>query len=83
MIPTMILLGLVLGRWWKSALAVAAVGWPAILLVDGVINVAQVWAAAVFALANSAVGVGIHQGGAWLVRRVRPHTVDAADGPTE
>ena len=69
MIPTMILLGLVLGRWWKSALAVAAVVWPALLLATDVIDLSQVIGTALFGLANAAVGVCIHQGAWWLVRR--------------
>ncbi len=62
MIPTMILLGLVLSRWWKPALAVAAAGWPALLLATGVIDLSQVPGAALFGVANAAVGVGIYQG---------------------
>lgn len=79
MIPTMILFGLVFGRWWRTALVAAAVVWPAVLLMDGVIagapgsKVAVVFQAAALAVANAALGVGVHQivlaGVRWLRRR--------------
>ena len=62
MIPTMILFGLVAGRWWRAALVAAALVWPAIVLVDGAIESAgEVFAAAGLGVANAAVGVLVHQ----------------------
>lgn len=62
MIPTMLLFGLVLGRWWKTALVIGAAGWALVLWTQGVVTSApEVVGAAVLALVNTAVGVGIHQ----------------------
>jgi len=38
MIPTMMLFGVVLGRWPWAALVAAAVGWPALLVVTHVME---------------------------------------------
>lgn len=76
MIPTMILFGLITGRWWRLALIAAAILWPALLLVDGVMGLsAGLLAAALLGAANAAVGVAVHQALLWLVRRVRVVTV--------
>lgn len=67
MIPTMILFGLVFGRWWKTAIIAAAVIWPAMLLSDGVPvgspseQAGTLIGAALLAAANAAVGVAAHQ----------------------
>lgn len=72
MIPTMILIGLVLGRWWKTAIVLGAAVWPVILFLDGVLTtLVQVIPAAAFGAANTAVGVAVHQVGLLLVRAVR------------
>jgi hypothetical protein len=71
MIPTMVLLGLVLGRWWWAALVAALVGWPSLLLVTGVIVWNQVPAAALLALLNAAVGVAIAQAAVRIYRGLR------------
>jgi hypothetical protein len=68
-IPTLILLGLVFGHWWKTALAVAAVGWPLLLIATGVdIDPATLPAAAALAVANAAIGILVHQA-LWLLVR--------------
>ena len=61
MIPTMILLGLVLGRWWRAALLTALVGWPALLLVTDIIVPDQIAMTAVLGVLNAAVGVTLAQ----------------------
>ena len=64
MIPAMILLGLVLGRWWRLALGTAAVGWPALLVATKVIEFDDgvvLAGAAVLAVANAAAGLLAHQ----------------------
>jgi len=74
MIPTMIIFGLLAGRWWKTALVVGTVGWIAVLLVTGVIGASQMplmIGAAFFGLANTGVGVAIHQGVLRLVQSLR------------
>jgi len=75
MIPTMILVGLITGRWWRLALIAAAIFWPVLLLVDGVMGLsAGLLAAALLGAVNAAVGVAVHQALLWLVRRVRVGT---------
>lgn len=71
MIPNMILLGLVLGRWWKTALVIGAVSWPALLLHLGIITPRDIPSAALLGLLNTAIGAGIHQGVLRLLRRAR------------
>lgn len=61
MIPTMILVGLVLGRWWWQALVGSALAWPTLLLLEGVIIQEEVLAAAGLGALNAAVGVLVHQ----------------------
>lgn len=61
MIPTLILLGLVLGRWWRSALAAAAVGWPALLVATDTMDLeVGLLGAAGLAVVNTALGVLLH-----------------------
>ena len=75
MIPTMIIFGLLAGRWWKSALVAGAVVWVAILLVTGDTGASElpllIVGGAFFGLANTGIGVAIHQGLLWLVRSAR------------
>jgi hypothetical protein len=66
----MILVGLVLGRWWRTALLVGALGWPALLIADNVPDLSLV-EAAVLGLVNTAVGVGLHQAVLALFRLVK------------
>ena len=73
MIPTMILFGLVLGRWWKSAILAGAVVWPLLLVVTGVETTALgLLAAAFLGGVNTAVGAAGHQAVLALVRQVNP-----------
>lgn len=72
-IPTLILFGLAFGRWWRSSIAVAAVGWPALLVATGVMAFGPgLLGAAGLAIANTAIGVLIHQGILRMIRRLRP-----------
>ena len=62
MIPTMIFFGLLVGRWWRTTLAVSAVAWPALLVTTGVTEeVGTLAFAAVLSVANAALGVLVHQ----------------------
>jgi hypothetical protein len=62
MIPTLILVGLVLGRSWRIVVPLAAVGWPALLMLTGVDSGLDfVFAAAALAIANVTVGVLVNQ----------------------
>jgi hypothetical protein len=78
MIPSLILLGLLLGRWWWLPLTIAAVGWPVLLVATETMDVTPgLVAASGLALLNAGVGVAVHQGILRAVRRLRP----APDGP--
>ena len=69
MIPTLIVAGLIFGRWWRTTLIVAAVAWPIALLIDGIdLGFTGVLGAAVLGAANAAVGVLVHQALRQLVR---------------
>lgn len=62
MVPTMILFGVALGRWWRWALVGAAIVWPVLLLVDGVAGIGpQLLGASALGVANAAVGIAAHQ----------------------
>ncbi|MBQ1063120.1 MULTISPECIES: hypothetical protein [Micromonospora] len=72
MIPLLILLGLLLGRWWRLSLVAAALGWPVLLVATGVTDVgAGLLGAAVLAVANTGAGVLLHQGARLAIRRLR------------
>ena len=72
MIPTLILFGLVFGRWWRLSLATAAVGWPALLVATDVMGMEPgLLGASGLAIANAGVGVLIHQGVLRVIRKLR------------
>lgn len=72
MIPTLLLFGLVFGRWWRFSLVVAAVTWPLALILTDVMSLEPgLFRAAVLAVGNTLVGVLVHQGLLWGVRRAR------------
>jgi hypothetical protein len=81
-IPTMIVFGLVFGRWWKLALIVGTVFWPLLLMWDGVyvqssdpdVTMTGGWlgltmGAAFLGFLNTGIGVSLHQGVLALLRR--------------
>ena len=62
-IPTLILIGAVFGRWWRVTLAVSVVGWPMLLVATGAMSVGpELAGAAGLAVLNTGAGVLIHQG---------------------
>ena len=82
MIPTMILVGLALGRWWRSALIVGPSAWTALLWSQGIFTTPpEVVGAAALALVNTAVGVLAHQLVLALVRRRRGHPAIPVEAP--
>jgi hypothetical protein len=71
-IPTLILFGLVFGRWWRLSLATAAVGWPVLLVVDDTMDVeVGLLGAAGLAVINAGIGVLVHQGVLRTLRLLR------------
>ncbi len=70
MIPTMILFGLVFGRWWRVTLVAAALGWPMLLVVTDVTGIdSTLIGAAVLAVVNAGLGVLVHRGAFMAYRR--------------
>jgi hypothetical protein len=69
----LIVFGLVLGRWWRFSLVAAALGWPAVLVASDVMGVGPglLLGASGLALANTGVGVLIHQCALRTIRSVR------------
>ena len=77
MILTLLLAGLVVGRWWL--VAIAAVVWPVVLIVADVgsaSNFALALGGGVFGTANTAVGVAAHRTAVVLVRALRRFWAD-------
>lgn len=71
MIPTLILFGLIFGRWPRSSILIGTLAWPLLLLADNTINGrVSLFGAAGYALINTGVGVLVHQGVLRLVRRL-------------
>ena len=61
MVPTIILFGFVLGRWWKVTVPLAAIVWPLILVADGFrVDVSLAFEAGLLGFANAAVGAGLY-----------------------
>lgn len=78
MIPTMIVFGLLFGRWWRLSGAAAVIVWPLILVMTGVLGIApRLAGAAAFGLVNAAAGVAAHQAVLRLVRLLRRPRVRA------
>jgi hypothetical protein len=68
----MVVFGLAFGRWWRTALAIAALGWPAVLIAMGIVDtLASSVAAAGLSLLNAGLGVLVHQGLLRLARQTR------------
>lgn len=72
MIPVLIVLGLTLGRWGRTCIALAAVAWPALLVATDVIEIEPALpAASLLAVANVGVGVLVNRAVAGLWRSMR------------
>jgi hypothetical protein len=70
-IPTLLVVGFAIGRWW--AVPAAVVAWVALLMATGTIglNAAELAGGATFALGNVAVGVAANRLLLWPVRHRR------------
>lgn len=72
MIPVLLFLGAVLGRWWRATLIIATVGWPALLVATDVMHLEpDLLAAAALAVGNVGVGLLFHHAIAWAGRSAR------------
>ena len=74
MIPTLLLVGLVLGKWWRVVIPAGAIGWAVLPIVTGVDSGLPFAAsAALLGAINVAVGVVVFQAARLLFRSlVRP-----------
>ena len=73
MVPTLLVLGLLFGHWWRTTLLVATVGWPVLLVVTGTVGTApEIAGAAALAVVNTGAGVLVHQALSWCFRRAFP-----------
>ena len=69
MIPTLLLFGLIFGRWWRLSLIAAAIGWPLLLVATGVMRLSPgLLGAAGLAVINTGIGALVHQAGLRVVR---------------
>ena len=75
MIPTLIVIGILIGWRWRAGLVVATIGWTAMLVVSGVIDLEwHLLSVAALAAINLGAGVLIHQIGRRLVGHRRGRT---------
>jgi hypothetical protein len=62
MIPTLLLVGLAFGKWWRISIPAATIGWALLLLATGVVSdLTHVAGAAWFGFINVTVGVLVFQ----------------------
>lgn len=67
MIPTLIMIGMAGGRWWRWVPVVGGIAWGVVLVAGDVVDVGWGLAGAVtLGVANVALGVLLHQGVRWL-----------------
>lgn len=79
MIPTLLLTGLVFGRWWRISIPAATIGWAVLLLVDGsVSDLSDFLGAAGVGFINVAIGVSVFQALRLAFRGVTRHPGHAA-----
>lgn len=72
-IPSLILVGLVFGRWWRTTVAISSVGWPVLLVVTNVMDLTpNLLGASALAVINVGVGVLVHQAVLAVLRHARP-----------
>lgn len=72
MIPVLLVLGLALGRWWRTCAALAAVAWPVLLVATDVMEIEPaLLAASLLAVVNTGVGVLVNRTVAALLRSMR------------
>jgi len=69
MLPIVLLLAAVVGRWW--IVPVAAIGWPIAVAGTGCSGLGCLSGAAALGAINAAAGVLVHKGAVWLFQRMR------------
>jgi hypothetical protein len=69
-ITTLLLVGLVFGRWWKTMIPAAVIGWPLLLIATDVDSGFAV-AAGLLVAANVVVGVLMYQALRLIARGLR------------
>lgn len=79
MIPTLLLVGLVLGRWWRVVIPAATIGWAVLLVATGIgSRPAFAASAALFGIINVTVGVLVFQAVRLSLRPFFPNHRQAA-----
>jgi len=82
MIPTLLLVGLVFGKWWRISIPSAAFGWALLLLATGVVSdLTHLAGAAWFGFINVTVGVLVYQAVRLAYRRISGQHHHAAPSP--
>jgi hypothetical protein len=73
LIPTLLLAGILFGKWWRVSIPVGSIGWAILLASTGVVSgPGGVASAALFAFVNVTVGVLVFQGARSAIRAI-PH----------
>jgi hypothetical protein len=79
MIPTLLLVGVVLGRWWRVVVPLSVIGWVVLLIATDVGSGSRfVVEAGLLAAANVIVGTILNQSVRALVHRI--NAVSTLDG---
>jgi hypothetical protein len=82
MIPTLLVVGLALGAWWRISIPAATIAWALLLLATGVVSdLTHVAGAAWFGFINVTVGVLVFQAVRLAYRGVSGQQGHAAPSP--
>jgi len=74
MIPTLLLAGLVFGRWWRISIPAATIGWAVLLVADGsVADLPHFLGAALLGFINVTIGVSVFLALRLVIRGVTGH----------
>jgi hypothetical protein len=82
MIPALLLVGLVFGKWWRILIPAATIGWALLLLATGVVSdPAHFMGAAWFGFINVTVGVLVFEAARLAYRGISRRHRHAAPSP--
>jgi hypothetical protein len=74
-IPTVLAVGLLFGRWWRISIPIAVIGWPILLIASGIDSgMSFAVEAALLAGANVVVGVIVNRLLAWIGQKIASAT---------